>query len=69
MIQETLQAIEEAKNKTGNTDQEVLFGGLEEKLKELASLAQTEADGETSGSSKDVDLVIRIRINRWKMFS
>ena len=53
LIQETLEAIEEAKNKTGNTDQEVLFGGLEEKLKELASLAQTEADGDTKGSSKD----------------
>lgn len=53
LIQETLEAIEEAKNKTGNTDQEVLFGGLEEKLRELASLAQTEADGETRGSSKD----------------
>ena len=36
MIQETLEAIEEAKNKTGNADQEVLWG-LEEKLKELAS--------------------------------
>ena len=53
LIEETLQAIEEAKNKTGNTDQEVLFGGIEEKLKELASLAQTEADGKTKGSSKD----------------
>ena len=53
LIQETLEAIEEAKNKTGNTDQEVLFGGLEEKLKELASLAQTEAAGDTKGSSKD----------------
>ena len=53
LIEETLQAIEEAKNKTGNTDQEVLFGGIEEKLKELASLAQTKADGETKGSSKD----------------
>ena len=53
LIEETLQAIEEAKNKTGNTDQEVLFGGIEEKLKELASLAQTEADGQTKGSSKD----------------
>ena len=53
LIQETLEAIEEAKNKTGIADQEVLFGGLEEKLKELASLAQKEADGETKGSSKD----------------
>ena len=53
LIEETLQAIEEAKNKTGNTDQEVLFGGIEEKLKELASIAQTKADGETKGSSKD----------------
>ena len=53
LIEETLEAIEEAKNKTGNTDQEVLFGGIEEKLKELASLAQKEADGETKGSSED----------------
>ena len=53
LIEETLEAIEEAKNKTGNTDQEVLFGGIEEKLKELASLAQQEADGETKGSSED----------------
>ena len=53
LIEETLEAIEEAKNKTGNTDQEVLFGGIEEKLKELASLAQKEADGETKGSSQD----------------
>ena len=52
LIQETLEAIEEAKNKTGNSDQEVLFGGIEEKLKELASLAQIKADGETKGSSK-----------------
>ena len=53
LIEETLEAIEEAKNKTGNTEQEVLFGGIEEKLKELASLAQKEADGETKGSSED----------------
>ena len=51
LIQETLEAIEEAKNKTGNADQEVLFGGIEQKLKELASLAEMEADGETKGSS------------------
>ena len=53
LIEETLEAIEEAKNKTGNTDQEVLFGGIEEKQKELASLAQKEADGDTKGSSED----------------
>ena len=55
LIQETLDAIEEAKNKTGNADQEVLFGGIEQKLKELASLAQMEADGETKGSSDGSD--------------
>ena len=59
LIEETLEAIEEAKNKTGKSDQEVLFGGLEDKLKELASLAQNSAEGETRGSSKgdgsDVD--------------
>ena len=50
LIQETLEAIEEAKNKTGQMDQEVLFGGIESKLKELASLAQNQASGETKGS-------------------
>ena len=55
LIQETLEAIEEAKNKTGNADQEVLFGGIEQKLKELASLAEMEADGETKGSSDGSD--------------
>ena len=42
-----------SKNKTGKSDQEVLFGGLEDKLKELASLAQNNAKGETSGSSEE----------------
>ena len=55
LIQETLEAIEEAKNKTGNADQEVLFGGIEQKLKELASLAEMEADGTTKGSSDGSD--------------
>ena len=52
LIQETLKAIEEAKNKTGQLDQEVLFGGIESKLKELASLAQNQASGETKGSDQ-----------------
>ena len=52
LIEETLEAIEEARNKTGKSDQEVLFGGLEEKLKKLAALAQNSADGDTKGSSK-----------------
>ena len=55
LIQETLEAIEQAKNKTGNADQEVLFGGIEQKLKDLASLAEMEADGETKGSSDGSD--------------
>ncbi len=52
LIQETLEAIEEAKSKTGQMEQEVLFGGIESKLKELASLAQNQASGETKGSEK-----------------
>ena len=50
LIQETLEAIEEAKNKTGQMDQEVLFGGIESKLKELASMAQNQATGDSKGS-------------------
>ena len=40
LLQETLNAIEQAKSATGKADQEVLFGGLEGQLSQLASAAQ-----------------------------
>ena len=40
LLQETLNAIEEAKKAAGKADQEVLFGGLEQKLAQLAAAAE-----------------------------
>ena len=40
LLQETLEAIEQAKKAAGQSDQEVLFGGLEQKLAELAAAAE-----------------------------
>lgn len=40
LLQETLDAIEEAKKAAGQADQEVLFGGLEQKLSQLAAAAE-----------------------------
>ena len=40
LLQETLDAIEEAKKAAGKADQEVLFGGLEQKLAQLAAAAE-----------------------------
>ena len=54
MLQETLDAIEQVKQATGKADQEVLFGGLEEKLEKLALAAQRSAENkETSDSDQD----------------
>jgi len=41
LLQETLNAIEEAKRAAGQADQEVLFGGLEQKLAQLAAAAES----------------------------
>ncbi len=54
MLQETLDAIEQVKQATGKADQEVLFGGLEEKLEELALAAQRSANN-TQTSDSDID--------------
>ena len=40
LLQETLEAIEQAKKAAGQSDQEVLFGGLEQKLAQLAAAAE-----------------------------
>ena len=54
MLQETLDAIEEVKQATGKADQEILFGGLEEKLEKLALAAQRSVDN-TQTSDSDID--------------
>ena len=41
LLQETLEAIEQAKEAAGKADQEILFGGLEEKLAQLAAAAES----------------------------
>ena len=65
LLQETLDAIEEAKKAAGQADQEVLFGGLEQKLAQLAAAAeaaiqanstnaqQQQADAETQKESSE----------------
>ena len=50
LLKKTLDAVEKAKDQAGKTDQEVLFGGLEQKLKkltdELERLQKKESEGE-----------------------
>ena len=41
LLQETLEAIEQAKEAAGKADQEILFGGLEQKLAQLAAAAES----------------------------
>ena len=51
MLQETLEAIEQVKQASGKVEQEILFGGLEEKLEKLAFAAQRSSDiSQTSDS-------------------
>jgi chemotaxis protein MotB len=44
LLQQTMNAIEKAKSAAGKSDQEVLFGGLEGTLTQLAQAAQSAAD-------------------------
>jgi len=44
LLQQTMNAIEKAKSAAGKSDQEVLFGGLESTLTQLAQAAQSAAD-------------------------
>lgn len=54
MLQETLEAIEQVKQASGKVEQEILFGGLEEKLEKLAFAAQRSSDiSQTSDSDKN----------------
>jgi chemotaxis protein MotB len=53
LLQQTLNAIEKAKSAAGKSDQDVLFGGLEGTLTQLAQAAQSAADAaEKSDSTK-----------------
>ena len=63
LIEETLKALEEARAASGKAEQEVLFGGIEQKLAELAASAKSnnkdnqvsndEVNGSGSGSAQD----------------
>ncbi len=60
LIEETLKALEEARAASGKAEQEVLFGGIEQKLAELAAAARNNDDsssdgGSTSDGEKDGD--------------
>ena len=52
LLSETLEAIDKAKQAAGKSDQDVLFGGLEQKLAELASAAQAALDGQAGGTGE-----------------
>ena len=68
LIEETLKALEEARAATGKAEQEVLFGGIEQKLAELAASAksnnddnkESNSDGEDSGSGSAEDKKAKI---------
>jgi len=51
LIEETLKALEEARAASGKAEQEVLFGGIEEKLAELAAAAKSNSDSASSGGA------------------
>ena len=68
LIEETLKALEEARAASGKAEQEVLFGGIEQKLAELAASAksnnndnkESNFDGEGSGSGSAEDKKAKI---------
>jgi chemotaxis protein MotB len=51
LLQQTLNAIEKAKSAAGKSDQDVLFGGLEGTLTQLAQAAQSAADAADKSDS------------------
>ena len=68
LIEETLKALEEARAASGKAEQEVLFGGIEQKLAELAASAKSnnqdkedsDSEGEGSGSGSADDQKAKI---------
>ena len=55
LLQETLDAIEEAKKAAGQADQEVLFGGLEQKLAQLATAAEAAIQANSTNAQQQAD--------------
>ena len=55
LLQETLNAIEEAKKAAGQADQEVLFGGLEQKLAQLAAAAEAAIQANSTNAQQQAD--------------
>ena len=53
LLQETLDAIDEAKKAAGKADQEILFGGLEQKLAQLAAAAESALQSNGSDSVQE----------------
>ena len=52
LLQETLEAIDKAKEAAGKADQEVLFGGLEQKLAQLAAAAEAAMQSSSAASAE-----------------
>jgi len=52
LLQETLEAIDKAKEAAGKADQEVLFGGLEQKLAQLAAAADAAMQSNSAASAE-----------------
>ena len=52
LLQETLEAIDKAKKAAGKAEQEVLFGGLEQKLAQLAAAADAAMQSNKSASAE-----------------
>ena len=52
LLQETLEAIDKAKKATGKAEQEVLFGGLEQKLAQLAAAADAAMQSNSAASAE-----------------
>jgi chemotaxis protein MotB len=52
LLQETLDAIEEAKKAAGKADQEILFGGIEQKLAQLAAAAESAIQANTNNAEQ-----------------
>ena len=53
LLQETLEAIEQAKEAAGKADQEILFGGLEQKLAQLAAAAESAIQNNGQNSAEE----------------
>lgn len=55
LLQQTLNAIEQAKSASGKAESEVLFGGMEQQLEQLAAAAQSALDGSAEAEAEARD--------------